>query len=265
MLSESALTAARSACFPTLAAPRALALSACVLLFPLGVLAQSAAPTTNCGPLAKGYGPFDYRKFDVDVHSPPGNNLWLVEMAHFTPQVEALIRGNTTNKIAGDIDYTLRAFPNHPRALISMMRLGERLKTDQPPGASTTVECYFVHGVEFRPDDIVMRILYASFLSKQGRKEEAMRQLQVARGLAGDDGFAHYNLGLAYLQLGAYGDAVAEAHRAQALGFPKTVLKEQLEAAGKWVEPAAAAASAPGAAAAVAPAAVSAASAASAD
>jgi tetratricopeptide (TPR) repeat protein len=225
----------------------------------MGFACSSAAqnPAPLCGPLKNAYGPYDYRR-------APQSSKDLVEGAHFTPEVEALIRGNTSTKIAIDIDYTLRAFPNHPRALITMMRLGEKLKTDQPPGAHYTVECYFVRAIEFRPDDIVARILYATYLNKHGRADEAMRQLEAGRKVAGDDGFAHYNLGLAYLQLGAYDDAVAEAHRAEALGFPKTELKEQLVAAGKWVEPDASAASAPGTAAAAAPAAVSAASAASA-
>ena len=67
------------------------------------VLAQSGNPA--CGPLANGYGPYDARK-DPD-------KLPIVLGAHFTPQVEMLIKA-TTGYIGGDIDYTLRAIPNHP-------------------------------------------------------------------------------------------------------------------------------------------------------
>src|SRR5690242_17113706 len=69
-----------------------------------------------CGELENAFGPFDYRTVSADRKR-------LVEGSHFTPYIEGLQRGHT-GAIGSEIDYTLRAFPNHPRALVAMMKLG---------------------------------------------------------------------------------------------------------------------------------------------
>jgi hypothetical protein len=93
----------------------------------LAVHAVSAQTVpTACGPLANGYGPFDYRT------DRTGTTLSIVEDNHFTPAVEQLISG-ITGSLGAELDYTLRAFPNHHRALLSLVRLGKRLKSPQPP------------------------------------------------------------------------------------------------------------------------------------
>jgi tetratricopeptide (TPR) repeat protein len=197
-----------------------------------------------CGPLANPFGPWDYRAdhfvplaLDNMSHA---EKLSLVERNHFTPEVDALIRGSS-GTVGGDLDYTLRAFPNHPRALLAMMRYGERLKTPQVPGAHYSVECYFQRAIRFKADDAVVRMLYATFLIRENRKAEALQQLAVTRRAAGDNAFTHYNLGLIYFDLGDFELALGEAHKAIALGFPKTALKDRLVSAQKWVEPAASA------------------------
>ena len=183
----------------------------------------------NCGALQNAYGPYDYRT-DRD-------KLPIVDGAHFTPEVEALVRGATGN-IGGDLDYTLRAFPNHHRALIAMMRLGERLKSPRAPGAKFDVECYFVRGVAFRANDAIVRMLYATYLNGNRRKADALQQLSAAQKLAGDNPFTHHNLGLIYMDLGEPELALKQAHAALALGVTRTELKERLVSAGKWAEPA---------------------------
>jgi tetratricopeptide (TPR) repeat protein len=183
-----------------------------------------------CGnPFVNHFGPWDYRTASKE-------NLKIVESYHFTPSVEGLIKGATSMNIAADIAYTLGVFPNHVRALIAMVKLGERLKTDQPPGAHFTIECYLERAVRFRPDDTVVRILYAQYLGKHGQKDAARRELAVAADNAKDDPFAHYNIGLMYFQLGDYEAAVKQAHEAQALGNPKTGLRDLLVGVNKWRE-----------------------------
>ena len=60
-----------------------------------------------CGDLQNAYGPYDYRTAtEFQKH--------LVEGAHFTPEVESLKGARGSATVGGDIDYTLRAFPNHP-------------------------------------------------------------------------------------------------------------------------------------------------------
>ena len=183
----------------------------------------------GCGNLENAFGPFDYRT-ERDIH------LKLVESAHFTPSVETLIRGKSS-PIGGDLDYTLRAFPNHHRALISMMRYGERLKVSRVPSAQFDVECYFVRAVSFQPDDVVARMLYAQFLLNSKRRDDALQQLAAAQPYARDNPFTHYNLGLSFLAAEQYDQALKHAHQAMALGFPRPELKAQLQAKGQWQEP----------------------------
>lgn len=194
------------------------------------VYAQSQAPSA-CGPLVSAgqYGPYDYRT----------DHKWLpiVLGAHFTPEVEALIRGKTSAHPGADIDYTLRAIPNHHRALMAMMRLGEKEKTPQPRGSRYSVECWFSRALQFRANDAIVRMIYSTFLHRQGRLPEANTQLDRATDDAADNAFTHYNIGLHYFDLGNYDKALIQAHQAMALGFPHTALREQLVRVGKWQAP----------------------------
>jgi tetratricopeptide (TPR) repeat protein len=212
---------------------KALMLAGCLL-------ANSAqAQFDLCGDLANSYGPFDYR-------TERGETLGRVDRAHFPPVTEALISGKHANSRPGpDIDYTLRAYPNHHRALVAAVRLGEKFKADPPPGMRYTAECWLVRATRFRPDDTVARALYAQFLVQRKRNAEALAQLKLAETHAGDNPLTHYNLGLVYLEAKEFELALAQAHKALALGFPRMELKDQLAAAGKWREPAEATASAP--------------------
>lgn len=201
-----------------------------IAIWPVRVLSQGD-PT--CGnPFVNHFGPFDYR-------SASQQDKKTVESVHFTPGVEALTTPGTTTygMMAGDVGYTLRVFPNHHRALIAMEKLGERHKASVPPGDSISVECYFKRAVQFRPDDTVARGLYARYLAKWGRKEEAAAHLRTALSFAGDNPFSHYNIGLLFFELGDHEAALSQAHKAMALGFPRQDLKDKLRAAGKWQEP----------------------------
>ena len=194
-------------------------------------IAQTGA--SACGDLAIGRGtneqPLDYRTNRARAEGS--------EAFHFTPEVEALIRGKSAEYIAADIDFILRHFPNHPRALVAMMRYAEKIKSPQPPKASYTVECYFERALRFQSDDNIVRMIYASFLSKNGRDADALRQLEIVSATAGDNSFTHYNAGLIYLEMKQYDRALARAHRAIELGFPRSELKDRLKSAGQWSEP----------------------------
>ena len=183
-----------------------------------------------CGSLANGYGPYDYRT-DRD-------KLPIVLGAHFTQEVEALIRGTTSHRPGGDIDYTLRAIPNNHRALLAMMRLGEKEKTPQPNGSRYSIECWFERAVLFSPDDGIVRMIYSTYLNSNGRAPEATRQLEIATSYAKDSAFTHYNIGLHYFDMKNYDKALDLAHKAIELGFPQPVLRDKLQSVGKWAEPA---------------------------
>ena len=189
--------------------------------------AQAQTEGGNCGSLATGYGPYDYRTQQY--------KLKVVEDAHFTPEVEALIRGSS-GAIESDLGYTLHTFPNHPRALMAMARLGEKLKTPQPRYARYSVACYFDRAIRFAPSDTVVRILYARYLAKQARPDEALTQLDVAVTQAKDNPFSHYNIGLAFFDLGQYDKARVQAHTAAAMDFERTELTDKLKSANQWQE-----------------------------
>lgn len=211
------------------------------------VLSQSAfaQAVPGCGNLRPQgqYGPYDHRK-DAYKADSGGGTITIVTGAHFDAGVEALIKGMRTT-LGGDIDYTLRALPNYHRALVAVMRLGEREKTDKPANMSQTVDCYFKRAVAFAPDDAIVRMIYSTYLLKRNRIDEASLQLDTATTHAKDNGFTHYNLGLHYFDLKNFDKALSQAHRAMELGWDHTVLKDQLVAAGKWVEPALPAQAAP--------------------
>ena len=192
------------------------------------VAAGPAQAQGACGSLENAYGPFDYR-------SVRGQELRLVERAHFGPSVEALISGKNRHSPPGpEIDYTLRAFPNQHRALLAMSRLGERHKTPQPPGSRYTIECWLTRAISFQPDDVIVQLIYGKYLYASGRDKEASAMLDRAVEQAGDNGFTHYNIGLIYFDAKKYDLALAQAHKAQELGFERAELKQQLEKVGQW-------------------------------
>lgn len=181
-----------------------------------------------CGPIQNAYGPYDYRS-DKD-------KLQIVEFHHLTPQVVSLV-SRPSGGNGADLDYTLRAFPNHPVALMTMAKLGEKEKTAKPAGARYTVECYFQRALRFRNDDAIVRVLYASYLSKAGKRVEALSQLNEAARLGIDSANANYNMGLIFYDLKEYEKALYHAQEAYRLGFPLPGLRDKLKRVGKWNEP----------------------------
>lgn len=188
--------------------------------------ALPASPTGLCGSLENAFGPFDYR-------SAKPQDIDIVERNHFTPRVEALSAGES-GSIGGDIDYTLRVFPNHPRALLSLVRLSENTRSQRIPGAKFPVECYFDRAIRFQPGDPQVRILYAYFLTRHQRVQEAGRQLKAAESTDPTDPQILYNLGLGYADVKDYDRALEYAHRAYAAGITFPGLKDKLTRANRW-------------------------------
>lgn len=195
-------------------------------IFALCANTAHAQDAKSCGSLQNNYGPHDYRKIT-------DHQRRLVEDAHFTPGVESLTRMKTSY-FSEDIGYTLRVFPNHHRALITMQRLVDREKTDKPAHAQWSMACYFERAIRFQADDHIVRMLFASYLIKNARLDEATWQLETAIKLNGDDPFTQFNAGLIFFDMKNYERALVQAHRAARLGLPRTELKDQLMAVGKW-------------------------------
>jgi tetratricopeptide (TPR) repeat protein len=210
------------------------ALALMALLAATGVAAQ-----TECGPLDTHYGPFDYR---TDRAKLP-----IVERYHFTPKVELLLGGISTAYVEGDISYTLHAFPNHHRALASLTRLAERTGARHPPRLDLSVDCYFERALRFRPDDLIVRMLFADYLTRTDRGSDAEPQLDHVSKMAGDNPLTHLNVGRLYMMLGRHEKAVEQVLRARELGIEHSDLEDDLKAKNLW--PASASPTAPAAAA----------------
>lgn len=217
---------------PTPPLPHPRVLRAAHLLLAGALLActgQALAQATgsSCGNLwVNNYGPFDYR-------TEQGFNKRIVEDHHFTPKVEKLIAGESA-MLGADIDYTLRAFPNHHRALIAMVNLSRRARTDQPAGALFTVDCYFQRALTFRSDDQVARMLYAQYLASTARKSDALRQLEQTAQTAPDNPLTQYNIGLLLIEMGEFEKAARQVGIVEKLGADATRIRDRLQALGKW-------------------------------
>jgi tetratricopeptide (TPR) repeat protein len=217
-------------------------LNACIglLLAMSSTLAQAQVSAQACGSLQNHIGPWDYR-------TKGGPDVPLVENAHFTLPVEMAMRGER-GYLGQDLDYTLRATPNHHRALVALQRYEARLKyIASHERLPRPVECYYERAVRWKPDDALARMLYAQFLYGKGRAAEATAQLQIAKDLSGDNAMTQYNIGLVYLEGKDYALAREQARRAMELGFERATLRERLAALGQW-EPAVAPAEAASAA-----------------
>lgn len=193
----------------------------------------SARNKNYCGELQVGFGPFDYlNRFNLK------DELRIVEIAHFTSDVENLVKGSR-GTIAGDLGYTLHAWPNHHRALISLVKYSIREKSTRISGLKWPVECYFDRAIRMNAKDAQVRSIYSAFLSHQGRNKEALEQLEVAASLEPDNATILYNLGLLYFKQKNYEKASHYAEQAYAFDFPLPGLRNKLIQAGKWRGPAA--------------------------
>lgn len=193
------------------------------------------AEEQECGTMVveKRVAPMDYRT-DRKL-------LYTVENGHFRPHVENLTKP-MFDSFGADLDYTLHAYPNHHRALVTLVRLGEREKTDHPKQMAYPIDCFFRRAIRQASDDLIVRMLYAQYLIGKSREQDAARQLDFVAALAKDNPFTHYNLGRLHLEMKSYDKAAEHARLAAELGFERSDLKDTLVKLGKWP---AAAASAP--------------------
>jgi len=186
--------------------------------------------TPGCGSLENAYGPFDYTNAQHFREMLPR-----VERVHFDAGVESL-RGHAQhpNQLGGDLDYTLRAFPNHHRALYSMARYYLTKRSFKRAPLRYTAQCYFERAMAFKPGDGVVRMVYGVYLYKAGSLKEATRRFREALELSPNDAEVHYNLGLVLVETKKWDDAKIHAQKAYELGHPMPGLRNKLQRAGHW-------------------------------
>lgn len=206
---------------------------------PLELFAQQVP---GCGSLEASFGPFDYRPDKYVYETTYGSHkarVNIVERAHFTIETEMLVSRKSGLVVApgADLSYTLKVFPNHHRALLTLIALSEKEKVDKPRDSIYTVDCWFRRALTWTPDDNVVKMIFSTYLLKTNRRKEAEEQLEIAARQAGENVFTHNNLGLVYYDMKMYDKALFHAHKTYELGMTIQTLKEQLQGAGKWVEP----------------------------
>ncbi len=186
---------------------------------------------TPCNLEPKGPGSFDYSK----RHALSAHSLDVVEHAHFTPEVENLIRGNTST-ISGDLDYTLGMWPNHHKALLSVIRfqlqIHNKLRKDS---LKAQPECYLQRAIQFSPEDPVPYALYGHYLHKLGHLDHAGHYYKKATEIDPDNAKFAYSYSLLLIDLKEYDNAVKYAKIAYQKGnhTPKG-LKAKLDHLGFW-------------------------------
>ncbi len=193
----------------------------------LWLLSTTVSANQYCGELTNGFGPYDYTDPTIK------DQLSIVENHHFDRNVEKLISG-VTGSIGGGLDYTLRAFPNHHRALHAMSKLALRDKTPKPEGAGYTTLCYFDRAIRFKSNDAMVRVIFGGHWLRKNKLDLALEQFEFAVNIEPDDPMTNYNLGLIYLKKKNYDKALHFAKKAYAQNFPLLGLKNKLVAVGKW-------------------------------
>jgi tetratricopeptide (TPR) repeat protein len=193
--------------------------------------AELHAAANYCGELTNAYGPYDFRR-----RAEFAANLEIVEVNHFTSDVENGIKG-ISSSIGGDLDYTLRAIPNHHRALTTLVTLAQRDRSVQIQGMHYPVECWFDRALRFTPDDGSVYAIYGSYLFALGKTAKATALFKQGAAIDPDNATINYNLGLAYLKQRDYQQARVYAKKAYAGGFPLPGLKNKLAQAGQWDDP----------------------------
>lgn len=183
-------------------------------------------------------GPWDYRN-----HQSLSEQLDLVERAHFTDRVRYLRGGQNSATPLGDLDYTIRAWPNHHQALYALVRFATADSYSQQwrQARNTTTrdgreypppECFLHRARAYAPEDHNVRILTGIFYHREGAYERARDAYQRAVELAPESAEAHYNFGLLLLDMERNEQAREHARKAYDLGYPLQGLKRRLAEAG---------------------------------
>ena len=181
-------------------------------------------------PVAKGLAAEDcgavrehmWGQYPVDYRSPPDKML--------LSQAEGKYRSGK----AKDLSELLKLVPNHPVALASMAVIARRAKGDRPYGSEYGMACWFDRAVRWRRDDVAVRMMYGTYLGKEGNYAAAIEQFRRAEELRSDSGNMAYNIGLMYFGLKDYDQALKYAHKAYQEGFDLPGLRGKLESVARW-------------------------------
>jgi tetratricopeptide (TPR) repeat protein len=190
--------------------------------------AAQAPEIPDCpDPFKNGVGPFDYTN-GADLTDP--QHIPIVEQFHFTRRVESLQGGSTGAYALTDLDYTLRAIPNHHRALNAVVRYD--LAHNGTPSQFRPVQCWFDRAFAFKPNDGMVWMIFGNWKSGKNDTKAALEAYLKAKELLPDSVEVDYNLGLLYVRLGDYDKAMACARTVYAANYPLQGLRKRLAEKG---------------------------------
>ena len=206
-----------------------IVLSVMALTVSQTVISQEISGETCGDPFNNGVGPFDYTD---PKDRGTSDRIPIVEAYHFNAKVESLQGGMSSAHVMDDLDYTLRAVPNHHRALYAVAK--HQLQVGVENMRPRTAECYFERAITFRPRDSNVHLVFGIFLQQSGKESASEAQYLRAIEIDESSAEAYYNLGLLYLEMGKNDKALTSARMAYDLGYPLQGLKNMLIRSGDW-------------------------------
>lgn len=188
--------------------------------------------------LENGYGPFDYYdpKSHIGTGADPMGKIKRVTNVHLSPKM-LLLTGRATGPIAADLDYTLRAIPNHPDALNLASRLEIRLRSAiktpllRAEKMKQSADCYFQRAFKLATYSETY-VLQGVHLHRNKKYQEAKNAYLKAIDMGHKSASTHYNFGLTLAKLEEYPLSEKHAKIAYKLGYPLKGLKRQLREVG---------------------------------
>jgi len=165
-------------------------------------------------------GPWDYTNPATHVH------LERVEHSYFAPHVENLAWDPKQDAMSAA--KTLRIYPNHHRALYTLMRYYRDYPNIDNKNEIHSMECLFARASFFAPNDPTVYMLYgmhyhwnSDFIGSKGKYLKAY-------DLDPENPQVNYNLGLMYYDQGDYESAAKHADIAYNGGYPLQGLRKKL-------------------------------------
>jgi len=150
-----------------------------------------------------------------------------VERYHYEPALKYL-RSRNYRYAQNDLEFILKYFPNHPQALAKISEIGLAVKRPD------LAEEHFRNAIERYPQRDETHVIYGTFLHKLGHIDAAIAEYRKALEINASSVYAHYNLGLAYVDRKDYSEANVHAQKAYQLGAGFPALRRKLQAAGAW-------------------------------
>ena len=150
----------------------------------------------------------DYFSKDRDEHL-----LSTVEAYHLTSSFPDLYKAKEYGYAIGDMQFILRYFPNHPKALLLLCHVARLLKRPFLPIP------YFNKAISLYPQYAITHIQYGEYLIRVDQIDIGIQQLNIGIRLDPKSGIAHALLAEAYNKKGNTELSKQEMQKARDLGF----------------------------------------------